>query len=84
MAIKQNITCFQQQSVLEKLVHFQTLDLTKFLCSVDFNMAAISSTTHIKTTFSVSPGIAKHFTGNALCSSDDSVTQLIRILRFSR
>jgi len=27
------------------------------------------------------PGTAKHFTGNALCSSDDSVKQFIHILQ---
>jgi len=27
-----------------------------------------------------SPGTDKHFTGNAICSSDDSIKQLIHIL----
>jgi len=44
----------------------------------------ISVTTHIRTIFNASPGIGKYFIGNALCSSDDSVTQLIHILQFSR
>jgi hypothetical protein len=44
--------------------------------------STISGTTHIKTIFSFSPGTGKHFIGNALCHSDDSVTQLIHILHF--
>jgi hypothetical protein len=35
-------------------------------------MGTISGTTHIRTVFSFSPGIGRHFTGNELCSSDDS------------
>jgi hypothetical protein len=41
----------------------------------------ISGTTHIKTISSFSPGTDKHCIGNTLCSSDDSVTQLIHILQ---
>jgi len=48
------------------------------MCSVDVN----SGTTHIKTIFSFWRGIGKHFTGNALCSYDDSVTEFVHILRF--
>jgi len=60
---------------LEKSVDFRTLDLKEFLmCSVDLNMGAISGTIHIQTIFSLSPGICKHFSAEALCSSDDSVT----------
>jgi hypothetical protein len=44
-------------------------------------MGTISGTTHI-TTCSLSPGTGKNFIGNALCSSDDSVTQLSHILHF--
>jgi len=59
----------QPQSVLERLIHFQTLDLTKFfMCSVDLYMGIISDTTHIKTIFSFSPAIGKHFIGNAVVS----------------
>jgi len=50
------------------------------MCSVDLNMATISGTTHIKTIFNFWPGTDMHLSGNALCSSDDSVTQLIHIL----
>jgi hypothetical protein len=39
--------------------------------------------THIKIIFSSLPGIGKHFIGNILCTSDNSVTQLIHILHFS-
>jgi hypothetical protein len=39
-------------------------------------------TTHIKTAFSLLPGTGKHFIGNALCRSDDSVTNFIYILHF--
>jgi len=67
--------------MLEKSIHFQTLDLTKFLmCSVDLNMGTISGTTHIKTIYSSLAGIGKNFTGTTLCISDDSVMQLIHIL----
>jgi hypothetical protein len=41
-----------------------------------------SGTTHIKTIFSFSPGTGMRLIGNAFCSSDDSVTQLIHILHF--
>jgi len=69
---------------MEKPIHFQTLDLTKFLtCSVGLNMVTISDKTHIKTIYSLSSGICKYFIGNALCSSDDSVTHLIHILDFA-
>jgi len=37
---------------------------------------------HIKTIFSFCTGTGKHFIGNALCSSDDSVMKLIHILHF--
>jgi len=42
----------------------------------------ISSTTHIKTIFSLSPGTDQHFIANGLCNSDDSVMQLVHILHF--
>jgi len=45
-------------------------------------MGTNSGTTHVQTIFSFSPGTGKHFTNNALCSSDDSVTQLIHTLRY--
>jgi len=45
-------------------------------------MGTISSMTHIKMTFSSLPGTGKHFTGNTICSSDDSVMQLICVLHF--
>jgi hypothetical protein len=44
-------------------------------------MATINgTTTHIQTVFSFWTGTNKHFIGNALCSSDGSVTRLIHIL----
>jgi hypothetical protein len=45
-------------------------------------MGTTSGTTHIKTIFNFSPDTDKRLTGNALCSSDGSVTQLIHILYF--
>jgi hypothetical protein len=45
-------------------------------------MGTISGTTHMKAILSSLPGTGKHFVGNELCSSDDSVTQLIHILQF--
>jgi hypothetical protein len=45
-------------------------------------MGTISGTTHITTIFSFSPGTGKHFIGNALSSSEDSVKQLLQILHF--
>jgi hypothetical protein len=70
MAIKENIY-FQPLSALEKSIHFQILDLTKFLmCSVDINMGIISGTTHIKMIFNSLPATGKEFTVNALCSSN--------------
>jgi hypothetical protein len=45
------------------------------MCSVDLNMDTISGTTYIEVVFSL-PGADKHFIGNALCSFDNSVTQL--------
>jgi hypothetical protein len=54
------------------------MKLTEFLLfSLELSVVTIGGTTHIKTIFSFSPGIGKHFIGNALCSSDDSVTGLI-------
>jgi len=50
------------------------------MCLVQLNIGITSGTTHIKTIFSLSPGTDKNFIGNALCSSDDSITQLIHIL----
>jgi hypothetical protein len=47
-------------------------------------MGTISDTMRMKTIFSFSPATDKHFVGNALCSSDDFVTQLINILNFLR
>jgi hypothetical protein len=44
-------------------------------------MGTIGGTTHIKTIFSFWTGTGKHFIGNALCSSDDSVMQLTHILK---
>jgi hypothetical protein len=62
-------------------MYFQTLDLIKFLmCPVYLNMGTISGMTHIKMTFSLSPGTDKHFIGNSLCSSENSVMQFIHIL----
>jgi len=49
------------------------------MCSVNLNVGAITGTTLIKTLFSFSPSIDKHLIGKTLCSSDDSVTQLIHI-----
>jgi hypothetical protein len=72
--LKKNL---KPKSVLQKSIHCQTVDLTEFLmCSVALNMATISGTTNIKTIFSFSPCSGIHFSGNALCSSNDSVTQL--------
>jgi hypothetical protein len=48
----------------------------------DDNMVFISGTTHIKTIFSFLSGTGKHFIGNALSSSKDSVTQLFHIMHF--
>jgi len=63
MAIKHSY--LQPYSVLEKSLHFQTLDLTNFLkCSVDLNMGTISGITHIKTIFSFLP--TRYFTDNTL------------------
>jgi hypothetical protein len=45
-------------------------------------MGTISGTAHIKSIFSLWTGVGKHFIVNALCSSGDSVTQLIHILTF--
>jgi hypothetical protein len=69
---------FQQYNILEKSVRFHTLDFTKF-SSVALNMTTISGTTHIKMIFIISPGNGKHLDGKVLCSSDDSVTQLIHV-----
>jgi hypothetical protein len=52
------------------------------MCSVDLNIGTTSGTKHIRTIFSIWTGTDKHFIGNALCSSDDSDTQLIHILLF--
>jgi hypothetical protein len=52
------------------------------MCSEDINMGNISGTAHIKTLFSLSPVTGKHLIGNAICSSDDFVTQLIQVLDF--
>jgi hypothetical protein len=70
----------QPYSVLEKATDVQTLYVTKFLlCSVDLNTDTIRGRTSIKTIFSFSPSTGKHFIGNELSSSDDSVTQVIHI-----
>jgi hypothetical protein len=59
-------------------MHFHTLDLIKFLMSSSvLNMGTISGKIHIMTILSFWPGVAKHFIGDALCSSDASVTQLM-------
>jgi len=42
----------------------------------------ISGKTRVKTIFSFSPGIDKHFINNAFSISDDSLAKLIHILRF--
>jgi len=64
-------------------MYFKTLDLTKFLmCLVDLSMDTISGTIYINTIFSFLPCINEHFTGNVLCSSDNSVMQLIHIFHF--
>jgi hypothetical protein len=66
-----------------KIDIFSTLNLIKFLvCSEDLNRGTICDMTYIKKIFSSSPDTAKHFTGNKICSSDDSVMQLIHILHF--
>jgi len=52
------------------------------MCSVYLNMDTVSDKTHIQTIFNFSPGVGVHFIGNALCSSDVSVEQLIHILHF--
>jgi hypothetical protein len=52
------------------------------MCSGDLNIGTTSDMTHIKIIFSFSPGNVKRFIGKTLCSSDDSVTQLIHILQF--
>jgi hypothetical protein len=57
-------------------MHFQTMSPTNFLtCSACLNMGTIGGTTYIKMTVSFLPGIGKHVTCNALCSSN-SVMQL--------
>jgi hypothetical protein len=43
-------------------------------------MGTVRGKTHIKMILSFWTGTGKHFIGNVLCSSDDSVTQLIHIL----
>jgi hypothetical protein len=45
-------------------------------------MSTNSGTTHIKTIFSLLPGIGKYFIGNAHCSSDEFVMQLIHMFQF--
>jgi hypothetical protein len=50
--------------------------------SADLNMGTICGTTHNQMIFSFSPDTGMDFTGNALRSSDNSVTQLIHILHF--
>jgi len=73
----------QLHSIFEKSIHTETWDVMKFLmCSVEFNMGTISGTTHLKTKFSFSSGNDMHFIDEALCSSDNAVTQLIHILNF--
>jgi hypothetical protein len=58
------------------------LDLTKFIvCIADLSMVTFSGTAHIQM-ISFLPGTGKHFTGKPLCSSDDSVMQLLHILHF--
>jgi len=49
--------------------------------SVDLNMAPLVER-HTSRLYCFLPGIGKHFIGNALCSSDDYVTQFIHIFRF--
>jgi hypothetical protein len=66
-----------------KSIHFQTMDITKYLMySADLLIwAPLVALAHIRTIFSFWTGIGKHFIGNALCSSDDSV-MLIHVLYF--
>jgi hypothetical protein len=45
-------------------------------------MSTVNGMTHNKMIFSFSPGIVKHFIGNALYSSDHSVTQPIHVPPF--
>jgi hypothetical protein len=52
------------------------------LCALYISIWHHSGTTHIKTIFSFWSGVGKHFTGNVLCSSEDSVTLFIHILHF--
>jgi len=68
---------------MENSIHFQMLDLTKFLtCSLDLDMGTVIGVMNFKMIFSFLPGPGKHFIGNTLCSSGDSVTQLIHIFHF--
>jgi hypothetical protein len=53
------------------------------MCAAGLNMGTITGRTHINMTFSFWTASGKHFIGNALCSSDDSVTQLIHIFHSS-
>jgi hypothetical protein len=48
------------------------------MCSVDLSTAPF--VTHIEMIFRFCPCTVQHFTGSAVCSSDDSITQLIHIL----
>jgi hypothetical protein len=55
---------------------FSNTDLTKFfMCSVYLNIGTFNGKTHMMMIFSF-----LHLTGNAFCSYDNSVMQLIHIL----
>jgi hypothetical protein len=45
-------------------------------------MGTVSGTTHTKAILILSPGTGTHFIGSALCSSEDSVMQLIHTVHF--
>jgi hypothetical protein len=61
-------------------MHFRTLDLTESYMLNRSQYGTITGTKHIKTIFRSSPVTENHFTGNAFCSSDDSITKLIHVL----
>jgi hypothetical protein len=72
---------FNHKTYWENRYIFPTLELTEFLmCSVCLTMVIIIGTTQFKTIFNFSRDIGKDFISNALCSSDDSVTQITNIL----
>jgi len=63
-------------------MHFKSLDLMEFLMCQCISLCTLLVTWYIKMIISFLPGIGKHFIGNMLCSSDNSVMHVIAILHF--